>query len=86
MEIRRVQMTGVSSFIITLLKEWVKKLNIGKNDPIGLIQQPDGSLLVTPKMDKEQTKRTIEFTIEDDINKNFLFRKLIGELQGCTKK
>lgn len=78
MEIRRVQMTGGSSFIITLPKEWVKKLNIGKNDPIGLIQQPDGSLLVTPKMDKEQTKRTIEFTIEDDINKNFLFRKLIG--------
>ena len=55
MEIRRVQMTGGSSFIITLPKEWVKKLNIGKNDPIGLIQQPDGSLLVTPKMDKEPT-------------------------------
>ena len=78
MEIRRVQMTGGSSFIITLPKEWVKKLNIGKNDPIGLIQQPDGSLLVTPKMDKEQTKRTIEFTIENGTDKNFLFRKLIG--------
>lgn len=78
MEIRRVQMTGGSSFIITLPKEWVKKLNIGKNDPIGLIQQPDGSLLVTPKLDKEQTKRTIEFTIENQVDKNFLFRKLIG--------
>ena len=78
MEIRRVQMTGGSSFIITLPKEWVKKLNIGKNDPIGLIQQPDGSLLVTPKMDKEQTKRAIEFAIEEGADKNFLFRKLIG--------
>ena len=71
-------MTGGSSFIITLPKEWVKKLNIGKNDPIGLIVQPDGSLLVTPKMDKEQTKRTIDFTINDSIDKDFLFRKLIG--------
>jgi phosphate uptake regulator len=78
MEIRRVQMTGGSSFIITLPKEWIKKLNIAKNDPIGLIQQPDGSLLITPKMDKERAKQTIEFTIEDDINTNFLFRKLIG--------
>lgn len=71
-------MTGGSSFIITLPKEWVKTVHIKKNDPIGLIQQPDGSLLITPKMDKEQIKRTIEFNIEDGFDTNFLFRKLIG--------
>jgi len=78
LEIRRVQMTGGSSYIITLPKEWVKKLNIGKNDPIGLIQQPDGSLLVTPKMEKEHIKRTIVFNIENGLDQDFLFRKLIG--------
>jgi len=78
LEIRRVQMTGGSSFIITLPKEWVKNLNIRKNDPIGLIQQPDGSLLVTPKMEKEHEKRTITFDIEHGIDQDFLFRKLIG--------
>jgi phosphate uptake regulator len=78
MEIRRVQMTGGSSYIITLPKDWVKTVNIGKNDPIGLLQQPDGTLLVTPKLDKEHTKKTITFRIEDGIKQDFLFRKLIG--------
>jgi len=78
MEIRRVQMTGGSSYIITLPKEWVKTVNIGKNDPIGLLQQPDGTLLVTPKMDKEQTKRSIQFKVENGAKQSFLFRKLIG--------
>jgi phosphate uptake regulator len=78
MEIRRVQMTGGSSFIITLPKEWVKTVNIGKNDPIGLLQQPDGTLLVTPKMDKEQTKKTITFEVKNGEKQSFLFRKLIG--------
>lgn len=78
MEIRRVQMTGGSSFIITLPKDWVKKVNIGKNDPIGLVQQPDGTLLITPKMDKEHTKKNITFKIKNGENQNHLFRKLIG--------
>ncbi|MBS3749237.1 MAG: phosphate uptake regulator PhoU [Candidatus Thermoplasmatota archaeon] len=78
MEIRRVQMTGGSSYIITLPKDWVKTVNIGKNDPIGLLQQPDGTLLVTPKMDKEQTKRSIRFKVENGAKQSFLFRKLIG--------
>jgi phosphate uptake regulator len=78
MEIRRVQMTGGSSFIITLPKDWVKKVKIGKNDPIGLVQQPNGTLLITPKMDKEHTKRNITFKIENGIDQDFLFRKLIG--------
>jgi len=71
-------MTGGSSYIITLPKEWVKTVNIGKNDPIGLLQQPDGTLLVTPKMDKEQTKRSIRFKVENEAKQSFLFRKLIG--------
>jgi phosphate uptake regulator len=78
LEIRRVQITGGSSYIITLPKEWIKKLKIGKNDPIGIIQQPDGTLLITSKMDKEQTRKQIEFNLKDVINQDFLFRKLIG--------
>ncbi len=78
MEIRRVQMTGGSSYIITLPKEWVKTVNISKNDPIGLLQQPDGTLLVTPKMDKDHIKKNITFKVENNINHDFLFRKLIG--------
>ena len=57
MEIRRVQVTGGSSYIITLPKGWVKKSNIQKNDSIGLISQPDGTLLITPKMIEKKFKK-----------------------------
>lgn len=78
MEIRRVQMTGGSSFIITLPKDWVKKSNIEKNDPIGLIAQSDGTLLLTPKMTRDGMQKIKEFTVDDRVNQNFLFRRLIA--------
>jgi phosphate uptake regulator len=78
MEIRRVQMTGGSSYIVTLPKDWIKTLKIRKNDPIGLFQQSDGTLLISSKMDREQTERSKEFAVDDSINNIFLSRKLIG--------
>ena len=78
MEIRRVQMTGGSSYIITLPKEWIKKLNIQKNDPLGLITQSDGTLLLTPKIDREHIQKIKEFDVSNITNQDFLLRNLIG--------
>jgi phosphate uptake regulator len=78
MEIRRVQMTGGSSYALTLPKEWITSLNIKKNDPIGLLKQSDGTLLITPKINRERTQRTKEFRVDNTTNTNYLYRKLIG--------
>jgi len=78
MEIRRVQMTGGSSYIITLPKEWIRSLKIQKNDQIGLLTQSDGTLLVTPKIDRELTKKIKEFDTSNITNQDFLLRRLIG--------
>ena len=78
MEIRRIQMTGGSSYIVTLPKEWIKKVNIQKNDPIGLISQSDGTLLLIPKINREQTQKIKEFDLSSIIDQDFLLRRLIG--------
>jgi len=78
MEIRRVQMTGGSSYIVTLPKEWIKSLNIKKNDQIGLITQSDGTLLITPKIDREHTQKIKKFDVSNITNQDFLLRRLIG--------
>jgi phosphate uptake regulator len=78
MEIRRVQMTGGSSYIITLPKEWIKQLNIKKNDQVGLITQSDGTLLVTPKIDRDLVKKIKEFDVSNITDQDFLLRRLIG--------
>jgi len=78
MEIRRVQMTGGSSFIITLPKEWVKSLHIQKNDPVGLLQQSNGTILITPKITREGVHRSKNFSVTSETNQNKLFRRLIA--------
>lgn len=78
MEIRRVQVTGGSSFVVTLPKDWADSQKIKKNDPVGLITQPDGTLLVTKKVTEEPLQRTKEIDVSTVSDPAFLFRLLIG--------
>lgn len=78
MEIRKVQITGGSSYIVSLPKQWIRSANIQKNDPVGLIVQPDGSLLITPKTDEGPTHRTRVFEVGAATDRTFLLRLLVG--------
>jgi phosphate uptake regulator len=78
MEIRRVQMTGGASFVVTLPKDWAEGQKIKKNDPVGLIVQPDGTLLVTKKITEDPVQRTKEIDCSTITDPALLFRMLIG--------
>jgi phosphate uptake regulator len=78
MEIRRVQMTGGASFVVTLPKEWAESQKIKKNDPIGLTVQPDGTLLVTKNTTEESLQRAKDIDSSNITDPAFLFRMLIG--------
>ncbi|WOF16186.1 phosphate uptake regulator PhoU [Methanoplanus sp. FWC-SCC4] len=78
MEVRKVQITGGSSYIVSLPKEWIRNSNIKKNDPLGLIIQPDGSLTVTPKITGKIVERIKEFDLKGVNDHETLYRLLIG--------
>jgi phosphate uptake regulator len=78
MEIRRVQMTGGASFVVTLPKDWAESQKIKKNDPVGLTVQPDGTLLVTKKITDDPVQRTKEIDCSTIADPALLFRILIG--------
>ena len=78
MDIRRVQMTGGSSFVVTLPKEWTTTMKVKKNDPVRVITQPDGTLLITVNISDDQVQRTKEFDVSTCTNAPYLFRSLIG--------
>lgn len=87
MEQRKVQKTGGSSYIISLPKEWIVKNNIEKKDSLGIISQPDGNLMITPKSEKEELSRIKEINLDEINSENFLFRVLIGAyIMGFSKK
>jgi phosphate uptake regulator len=78
MEIRRVQVTGGASFVVTLPKDWAEAQNIRKNDPVGLVAQPDGTLLITKKITEDPVQRVKEIDSTAITDPAFLFRMLIG--------
>ncbi|KYK25172.1 PhoU family transcriptional regulator [Thermoplasmatales archaeon SM1-50] len=78
MEIRRVQLTGGSSYIITLPKEWITSFHIKKNDPLAMHIQSDGTLLLTPKMTQEQLQKTKEFNVSQIPKPTYLLQQIIG--------
>jgi phosphate uptake regulator len=78
MEIRRIQMTGGSSYVLTLPKEWVEKMQIKKNDPLGVMIQPDGTLLITKNTTDDQIQRVKNLEIDPGIDQDYLLRLLIG--------
>jgi phosphate uptake regulator len=84
-EIRRVQFTGGSSYVMTLPKEWVEEEKIKKNDPLGVEIQPDGTLLVTKTIEREPMQRIKEFPLDGITEPAYLFRLLIGAyISGYT--
>jgi len=85
MEIRRVQFTGGSSYIMTLPKEWIDTQKIKKNDLIGIEIQADGTLLVTRTIEQEPLQRRLEFSVDGINEPSYLFRLLIGAyISGIT--
>lgn len=85
MEVRRVQITGGSSYVITLPKEWIKTMNIKKNDQLGITIQSDGTLLLNPKITQEQLQRIKEFNINSIQKPAYLLQLLIGAyISGYT--
>lgn len=89
-ETRRPQKTGGSSYVITLPKEWLKSLikerkDLDVNDPksfrelkLGLISQPDNTLLITPYPEGRKVIRSKHIDLETISDETFLFRYLIS--------
>jgi len=86
-ETRKVQLTGGSSYVITLPKEWVTQLSIKQGSSVTIITQPDGSLLINPEKSQEKIIRVKEFLVsEEEDEPNFLLRRLIGAyIMGFTQ-
>jgi len=77
METRKVQITGKSTYIISLPKTWVNKVKIKNGDSVILIPRSDGTLLVNPKLDENKEITTNIINVESR-DMEMLFRKFIG--------
>ncbi len=78
-EIRRVQVTGGSTFIISLPKKWVKSVGLKPGSPVVINSLKDGSLILKPY--KEEGIATItraELQAKKDENFSKIIREFIS--------
>jgi phosphate uptake regulator len=81
METRKVQITGRSTYVISLPKAWVNKVKIKNGDSIGMIPRSDGTLLINPKLTERGDRLSEEFTKNihiDTQETNQLIREFVG--------
>lgn len=78
MEVRKVQFTGKSSYIVSLPKQWVESQGIKKNDPVVITSHKNGILMIIPKVNKNRIE-TKDIDVESiGNNETLLVRILIS--------
>lgn len=78
--IRRLQLTGRGSFIVSVPKEWVQEMGLRKGGEVELRKQQDHSLLLAGfgKLRTEIEQSRCAFSIPSDIDPGTLVRKLVS--------
>lgn len=76
---RRVQVTGKSTYIVSLPKKWIEEVGIERGESVTILRQNDKSLLVVPKNVTPPEKPTEENIITSSRdNPNSLVRRIVS--------
>ena len=78
-DVRRLQRTGQSPFIVSLPKNWVEEMKLGKGDLVTILRHGDNSLLLSPRdtgKPSENLEATLEISSSEDPNS--VIRKLVA--------
>lgn len=78
MELRKIQLTGGSSYTVTLPKEWVTRSELEAGDVIGFAAQADGSLAIYPHARHADTHARYECEVAPDETGDATFRTIVA--------
>lgn len=78
MELRKIQVTGGSTHVVSLPKKWVDRSGLGRSDTLAIHEEPDGSLLVVPHGEMRPRKRRVVLDLPPGTSQETVVRKLVG--------
>lgn len=67
-EIRKVQLTGGATLIVSLPKEWARRTNLSPGDEVLIVPQPDNTLVLIPRKLGRRTSLAVELEIGDKMS------------------
>lgn len=83
-EVRKIQFSGKSSFMLALPKKWVKDMGLGAGDTVTVAKQENSSLLIAPRSGKmygRKTEAVMEVSAKDrteSITRRLIATYLLG--------
>lgn len=78
-DVRKVQLTGKSTFIVSLPKKWVDEVNLKKGETLAIVEQNDKSLVLIPKgVKRPESAGEILVNISSSDKINSIIRKVIA--------
>ena len=78
-EVRKIQLTGRSSYIISLPKKWILEMGLKAGDRLTFLKQNDSTLLLTPpKMKKREKPEEVTIFVSSHDNPYTIMRRIIA--------
>ncbi|HEX2066289.1 MAG TPA: phosphate uptake regulator PhoU, partial [Candidatus Thermoplasmatota archaeon] len=78
MELRKLQVTGGSTHVVSLPKKWVDRNHLGRSDTVAIHEEPDGSLLLVPHSNSKPPARTLTVHLPEAPAAEEVVRRLVG--------
>ncbi|MEZ0247735.1 MAG: phosphate uptake regulator PhoU [Thermoproteus sp.] len=67
-EVRKVQLTGGATLIVSLPKEWARRTNLSPGDEVLIVPQPDNTLVLIPRKLGKRASLTVELNVDDKMS------------------
>ncbi|MFB0559716.1 MAG: PhoU domain-containing protein [Candidatus Lokiarchaeia archaeon] len=77
-EFRKVQITGKSSYIVSLPKNWIKINKIKKGDTIAIVEEDEGELRITKVLETKKKEKPAPKVILDKLSDSELITAILG--------
>lgn len=67
-EVRKVQLTGGATLIVSLPKEWARRINLSPGDEVLVVPQPDNTLVLIPRKLGSRSSFTVELSVDEKMS------------------
>ena len=76
--VRKVQLIGRSTFVVSLPKDWARRVGLGPGALVSLTVEPDGSLRVIPPSLRAPRKPETKLVISEGMSEGAVIRELMS--------
>jgi len=78
LERRKVQLVGGSTYIVSLPKKWARELGLSSGDPVGIVPQADGSLILVPRPSEREARPETRIELDESTRQSWIAREIIS--------